>query len=321
MKSGDGFEQAELLVGEEDAGTRIDVYLRAKLEGLSRAIIKREIVEKRLLVNGRPIRKSYPVQPGDRIPLDWYHAIRQATILADPGGELLVAGETARMIAFNKQPGLPTLPKSHRDGNALACRIVARYPELASVGGPLEGGLVHRLDTATSGVILAARTPDDYEDLRLLWRLHRVRKEYVAILEGELVRSLNIRKGMAHQSAKRMKIDANGISAQTFVTPIARAANGKRTLAQIEIREGRRHQIRLHTADAGHPVCGDAIYGNGTETDRLLLHAFALELTVPGDETRAFHADPPADFLHFTEKWFGGDGLDAITKLRRPSET
>ncbi|NNE07518.1 MAG: RluA family pseudouridine synthase, partial [Gemmatimonadetes bacterium] len=300
--------------------TRIDVFLPARLEGLSRAIIRREIEAKRLLVNGRPVRKSYPVQAGDRIPLAWYHALRQATILPDPEGELVVIEETPRMIAFNKQPGLPTLPKTHRDTNALACRIVARYPALAAVGGPLEGGLVHRLDTATSGVILAARTPDDYEDLRLLWRLHRVKKEYVAILDGNLVRSLNIRKGMAHQSGKRMKIDANGLAAQTFVTPIARAKNERRTLARVEIREGRRHQIRLHTADAEHPVSGDTIYGGGEETDRLLLHAIALTLTVPGDEERFFFADPPADFLHFTEKWFGGDGLDAITKLRSPSE-
>lgn len=320
MTSSDGFEQAEILVGEEDAGTRIDVFLSAKLDGLSRAILRREIEEKRLLVNGRPIRKSYPVRVDDRIPLDWYHALLKATILPDPDGDLIVIEETDRMIAFNKQAGLPTLPKSHRDTDALACRIIARYPALAAVGGPLEGGLVHRLDTATSGVILAARTPDNYEDLRLLWRLHRVKKEYVAILDGNLVRSLNIRKGMAHQSGKRMKIDANGISAQTFVTPIARARNEKRTLARVEIREGRRHQIRLHTADAEHAVCGDTVYGKGEETDRLLLHAFALTLTVPGDEARFFYAEPPADFLHFTEKWFGGDGLDAITKLRTPSE-
>ncbi|MBN1826459.1 MAG: RluA family pseudouridine synthase [Candidatus Eisenbacteria bacterium] len=285
----------EIRVSAVEAGRRIDVLLRERFPGVGRARWKEEIAAGRVLRNDRPVRKGEIAREGDRIFLVPPDAV--PSIAPDPEGPLTVLYEDEASLVVEKEAGLPTLPRNGRDRGALACRVAARYPETATVGRPLEAGLVHRLDTGTSGLLVAARTETAYVLLRDQWRARRVRKEYLALAEGRIVRPFTADAPIGHHpgSARRMIAGAGGRAAETRFEPLY-AASG-RTLLWAELREGRRHQIRVHLAAAGHPVAGDPLYGSGGG-GRMMLHAARVRFISPAGDGVSVNAisDPPADF-------------------------
>lgn len=166
----------EIVVGRDEGNIRVDLFLRARLPGASRALLRREIGAGHILRNGRPIRKGDLLKEGDRLDLRSFDMETDVRIAPDPDSALLVLHENADILVIAKEPGLPTLPRDRSDTHALACRLVARYPELADLGPPFEAGLLHRLDTETSGILVAARTRGAFALLRDQWRWKRVEK-------------------------------------------------------------------------------------------------------------------------------------------------
>ncbi len=304
------------LVEAESAGTRIDVFLRDRLPGTSRAIIRDEISAGRVLVHGRSVSKSRVVREGEEIDLTSFRDRRGEAILPDPEGELRVIHEDARFVVVEKEAGLPTLPKDAEDRNALACRLASRYPETVGVSRPLEAGLVHRLDTETSGLLVAARDVETWQAFRAEWKFRRVQKEYLALVRGEVRKSFTILHPIAHhpRSARRMIISPEGKSAESRV--LAMRPGRKWSLVSVSLREGRRHQIRVHLAEAEHPVAGDPIYGEGPEKDRvprLMLHASWLKFrTDVGARPTGFVSAPPADLTGMIRKRLGDAGIEAM---------
>ncbi len=303
---------SSVVVDAAGAGKRLDLFLRDRLAGVSRGAIRSEIAFGRILVDGKPHAAGRPVREGARIDLSAFRDRRLETIAADGEGELIVVHEEERFLVVEKPPGLAAMPRNGEDTAALACRLVAHYPELADVGGPLEAGLVHRLDNGTSGLLVVARDGDTWEKLREQWKWRRVEKEYFALVKGSLKKTFTILRPIAHhpKSARRMVISDGGRSAESLVRPVR--AGGKSSLVSVSIREGRRHQIRVHLAGAGHPVLGDVLYGKGAEEDhvpRLMLHASWLKFRADGvGEFRSFASAPPADFKEVIRKRLGREG-------------
>ncbi len=303
-----------LVAAEADQGVRVDVFLRDRLLGCSRAILRREIEKGHVLRNGRPIRKGDLLRAGDRIDLRALCLVEETPIAPDPSGPLVVLLETPDLVVVSKEAGLPTLPKNESDTRALACRLVARYPELLRVGPPFEAGLLHRLDTETSGLLAAARTRESYDALRDQWRWRRVEKVYLALVEGEARGSFTMLMPIAHhpKSRKKMAVSKKGRSAETRCRSLITARRS--SLVLVHLREGRRHQIRVHLASAGHPVRNDTLYSKrGTRGGRLMLHALRLRFRLCEGGERFDVVDPlPAGFVEIVERELGPNAVRAL---------
>ena len=168
--------------------------------------------------------------------------------------------------------------------------VVAAFPEAATAGdNPREGGLVHRLDNGTSGALLVALQPPAFTFLREAIQAGRIRRDYQALVAGDLKESLQIDNPLAHDPRNPRRMVAVAVTvagsraAATLVEPIQRLGNF--TLVAARPRTGMRHQIRVHLAEAGHPIAGDTLYGgpplDALADDRFWLHLAEIEFRSP----------------------------------------
>ncbi len=209
-------------------------------------------------VNGRRARKGTIVRAGDVVTVE---PPRHAAV-ADTAGPLVVLLADDGIVAVDKPPGLPTTI-GRTSGPSLAAMLVARYPEMAALD-PTHGGLVHRLDTGTSGVLVAARTPAMHARLRAAFTTKRVRKEYLAVVVGRLTERTTVDRALSRRPRSRGRmIVARGPTrawpARSDVLPIG--GDDELTLVRLGMRTGVTHQLRVHLATIGHPILGDRRYG------------------------------------------------------------
>jgi 23S rRNA pseudouridine1911/1915/1917 synthase len=173
---------------------------------------------------------------------------------------------------------------------------------------------VHRLDTGTSGVLLAARTAEAYRALRAQFRTHAVTKEYLAVVAGRLERAVRIDApiGQHRGSVRRVRAIASPEAARRYAPrPACTDAAPEQvfadaTLVRARTKTGARHQIRVHLASIGHPLLGDPLYGAETVSpadDGFLLHASRIEWTDPATGAPTYDvAAPPVAWQQHLER-------------------
>lgn len=230
--------------------------------------------------------------------------------------------EDDELLVLAKPSGVPTTPiRADETSGTLLHAAIAIAPAIAEAGPVLEGGAVHRLDTATSGVVLFAKSRATRATLRQLFREHRVEKQYEAIVEGDLdgvfadgpvtvdapIANAGDHVRVRVPAGDEVPSDALEASTPETATDSSRGTNptarsdaleavsivtrtGPRRV-RVTTRFGRRHQVRVHLAHLGLPILGDTMYG-GADAPRLALHARALVLP----DGTAFEAPPPPDF-------------------------
>ena len=211
------------------------------------------------------------------------------------------------IVVVNKPAGLIVHPApGHADGS-VAGELVKSRPGMAAVGSRERPGVVHRLDIETSGVMVFAKTQRAYLRLRAAFEAHgKVTKTYLAVLHGAPKPpsgTLETTIGRKPWDARRMAVDVpGGKRAVTKWSTLKR--QGSLAMVEFVIETGRTHQIRVHAAHLGHPVVGDALYGDkakdrAVRPGRLLLHAVQLEFPHPvTGEMMAFAARSPNDLLY-----------------------
>jgi 23S rRNA pseudouridine1911/1915/1917 synthase len=316
-----------VLTATDPAG-RLDTVLRQRLPELSRTACRAAIAAGLVRVNGRVARKGQRVGNGDRIEVDEAARARPAV----PPVDVPILFLDDALIALDKPAGLPAAARRPGTRPSLAGFLLARFPALGSVGAsPLEAGLLHRLDTGTSGVILAARTAAAWRAVREQFRRREVQKSYLAIVHGHLraPHALSHRLAHAPRPPGRMtvvqerakpsrRLPRHSWPAEATVTPLGSARST--TLVQVELRTGVTHQIRVQLAAVGHPIAGDLTYGgesfSGLLPGRHLLHAVRLILRHPvrGD-VRRIRSPLPTDF----RRTLSEIGYDERTLLRGAS--
>lgn len=300
----------ELEVDEEDAGKRLDVVIAARVPNLSRARAKAMIDEGLVLVGGRRAKKSYAVSTGDRVSLASLPGPVDFDATPDPDLALDVLLETDDFVVVNKAIGVPSHPLRAGEPGTLAGALVARYPEMRGVGySRREPGILHRLDTDTSGVMLAARNARSFEALREQLRAGQIEKRYLARCAGLVPAPDIIDAPIARDPRDRRKVrvcrDPREIKrlaakdARTEVLRSVEAAHG--SLVELRANNARRHQIRAHMAAIGHPLLGDALYGGPAlqGIGHHLLHA--LSIRVAGIDVAASawkHKDSAPELAH-----------------------
>jgi 23S rRNA pseudouridine1911/1915/1917 synthase len=288
---------------------RLDACVLARCPASSRGLVVRAVDAGGVLLNGRSAPKGTRVGPGDRVSVVRLLERADPWIVAQPEIPLAVLLEDAEFVALDKPAGVAVHPLAPGETGTLANALAARFPECVRSGDePSMGGILHRLDGGTSGVILAARTRGAHETIRGQFRRHEVEKTYLAVVEGVVEAGGRVESLLAHTPGDRGKMrvvadigDARGERAMRAVTgyePIAAACG--RTLLRVRIATGVTHQIRCQLASIGHPIIGDRVYGPdpaGGGFGRHLLHAAEILFARPRDGVRIRVASAaPAEF-------------------------
>jgi tRNA pseudouridine32 synthase/23S rRNA pseudouridine746 synthase len=195
------------------------------------------------------------------------------------------------LIVAEKPAGVLSVPGRGADKqDCLSARIRRQFPDAL---------VVHRLDMATSGLMLFARGAETQRRLSWMFRERKIEKRYVAIAAGRLAAAGEIALPIAADwpNRPRQKVDfASGKPSLTRFRLLAHDTAAGNSRIELEPVTGRTHQLRVHLAAAGHPILGDTLYGGetGSRGERLLLHAAVLSLAHPvsGRQLR-FESEPP----------------------------
>jgi 23S rRNA pseudouridine1911/1915/1917 synthase len=222
----------------------------------------------------------------------------------DPTIPLHVILERDDLVVIDKPAGTPTVPLHPGEKGTIANALVARYPEMARIGfSPREPGLCHRLDTETSGLLLAARTVEAFGTLATALKEGRLDKRYLLICQvGDLPELGSIEVPLAPHPKDKKRVypcihprDVARYSPRPAVTHYKRIRQvGLWELVEARAPKAMRHQIRAHFAAVGHPLAGDTLYG-GPDAPGLTRHALhAYYIGWKGDGTvPAFVAKSP----------------------------
>lgn len=297
MCTGNGSRLDLFFVDEGEAGDRFDRVLARRL-GISRAQARALIRSGQAHLGGRPAEPDTRVAAGAAVEVRWEGPGLTPTPFPIP-----IIHEDQAVVVVNKPRGLPVHPVGRMSGPTVVTALLAHGP-LAG-GDPQRPGVVHRLDAPVTGALVLARTPEAYVSLVQQFKERRVKKEYLAVVEGEVevdAGAIEGRVGRDPHEPWRMGLQTRGKEARTEFTVLARYPG--RTLLLVRPITGRTHQIRLHLGAIGHPVVGDPFYG-GKGTGPLFLHAWRLGFCHPSDGVwREFEAPPPPEF----SGWLAGRG-------------
>lgn len=250
-------------------------------------------------VNGKRVKKGDFISAGDVIELARAPVSGDAMRPApDPSMQLVILLERPDIVVVDKPAGIPSQPLRAGELGTIANALAHRFPECAAIGDdPRDGGLVHRLDIGTSGVLVAARTPDAYRALRDAFGEKVVEKTYLAITEGRPV-SKETDAPLA-QRGKKVAVDqTDGLAAYTSFsvekswTVAADALAGatgspgrqvELALVRCTAQTGRMHQVRAHLAHLAAPILGDTLYGGSPYEGGFFLHASSIAFTLGGE--------------------------------------
>ncbi len=227
-----------------------------------------------------------------------------AEVEPDPNILFDVVYEDEDVIVVNKPAGLPVHPGAGRPNGTLVNGLLNRYPELADIGETHRPGIVHRLDSGTTGLLVVARNEFAYTSLVEQLSNHDAQRGYVCLVHGSMqsnAGSIDAPVGRSQRDRTKMGVTASGKQAVThYVVEERFNEPAEYSFLNIELETGRTHQIRVHLTAIDHPIVGDDVYGGSRgpiSSDRPLLHAQRLSFTHPrSGETGEFQAALPADF-------------------------
>ncbi len=287
-------------------GERIDRAI-ALLTGWSRADVQALLARDAIVVDGRPVGKSHRLVAGTVIEL-----LEDPAVDVAPEGDAGIAVDVRYadddLIVVAKPAGLVVHSGAGHANGTLVNGLLARFPEIATVGDELRPGIVHRLDRDTSGLLVAARSPRGYESLVDQISTRHVERRYVALAWGALSSPRGVIDapiGRSTSRRTRMAVRESGKAARTAYEVRTTYDEPACTLLDCRLETGRTHQIRVHLSAIGHPIVGDRTYGGARETiklDRPFLHAAFLAFDQPTTGERLTFADPlPADLAEVLE--------------------
>jgi 23S rRNA pseudouridine1911/1915/1917 synthase len=295
------------VVEAPQAGQRLDKLVVTLVPGLGRKGARRLFEEGRIRINGKRPNKGDVARQGDEVTIVLPDTSGPDAI-AEPDAPLEVRLETEHLVVVEKPAGQPTAPIRDGERGTLANALVGHYPEMAGVGhSPREPGLVHRLDTDTSGLVVAARTAAAFEALSQGLKLGKLEKAYLLVCQADGLGSAgDIAIPIAHHPKDKKRMypclhprDVARYRPRDATTTFRNlGAAGEWALVEARAAAAIRHQIRVHMAAIEHPLAGDALYGGSVVAGlgRHALHASHVgwkgDAIVPAFE---INSDLPAD--------------------------
>ncbi len=288
-------------------GIRLDAALLMRFPSTTRALVREACAAGDVKVNGRATEKGRKLKGGETIEVVALPEAADNRVQPNRAVAVRPLFEDAALLAFDKPAGIPVQPLSRREANTLMNGVVARWPEVATVGdAPFMAGALHRIDADTSGLVLVARTQAAFEAMRAQFAAHTVEKTYLALVEGAVAGGGTLENDLVHDPSlpycrmivrkasnqdlkgpnglKGLK-DDRAMRAITTFRPLALTRRGMEelTLLEVKIRTGVTHQIRAQLAAAGMHIVNDRLYGAFAVEDMVghCLHALAAAFVHP----------------------------------------
>lgn len=280
---------------------RLDKALVAKLPEYSRTRLQALIKDGFVSVGGHTaIKGGQMVEPGQVVRIELPPP--EPTDLIPEAIPLEIIFENQDVIVINKPAGMVVHPSVGHSSGTLVHAVLAHTPDLQGIGGEQRPGIVHRLDKDTSGLILVAKNDLAHRWLQDQFRLRKVEKVYLALVDGTPpTPEGRIEAAISRDPAKRkrMAVVPAGRGRDSITEYQTCETFPAHTLVEAHPHTGRTHQIRLHLAFLGTPIVGDTIYGRRKPTldiSRHFLHAARLTILLPGESSPCtFNAPLPED--------------------------
>ncbi len=271
-------------ITKEHHGRKLLDYLR-KTIGLSRAeLVSLKQKENGIRLNDVTVTVRTVLSEGDILILDRADTHNSTTILPLPI-PIDILYEDENLIALNKPAGMPTHPSHDHQEDTLANGLAYQFAER---GIPFIFRAVNRLDRDTSGVVLVAKNRGTAFALSREMNEGRIVKRYLAVVTGTLTHGGIVERAIRRRAESSMErmicLPHEGQYAKTVYEPLSH--QNDLTLLSVMPETGRTHQIRVHLASLGYPICGDTLYGNPAGSPfirRQALHALSLTFIRPSD--------------------------------------
>ena len=281
------------------ADERLDLFLVRRLPDLSRSYAQRLIADGQITVDGTARKANYKLRGGEKIACTMAPAEEIEICAEDIPLDILY--EDADIIVVNKARGMVVHPAAGIYTGTLVNALLWHCHDLSGINGALRPGIVHRLDKDTSGVMVAAKNDMAHHYLARQIRDKDARREYRAIVHGNIVPRAGVITGdIGRHPTDRKKmaiVRENGKPATTHFEVLERF--GSYTYVSCRLETGRTHQIRVHMTSIGHPLVGDPKYTAKKNPFAIVgqaLHSLSLSLTHPRTGTEmTFTAPLPAD--------------------------
>jgi len=280
---------------------RLDKFLVGQLQEFSRSRIQGLIADGFVDVNGLAAKKA-----GQTLESGFSVTVRipppAPTDLVAEDIPLDIVFENADLIVVNKPAGMVVHPAAGHSSGTLVNAVLGYDPDIEGIGGEERPGVVHRLDKETSGLILLAKNERAHRWLQDQFRLRKVNKTYLALVDGKPPTPSGrveayIGRDPSHRKRMAIVPESRGREAISEYKTVESFRN--HTLLEFHPLTGRTHQIRLHCAFLGCPIVGDEVYGRkklSVEIHRHFLHAYRLKIILPGErETNLFEAPLPEE--------------------------
>ena len=268
-------------------------WLLKNLKG-SKSKIKATLQGKGIRVGGKTVTQyDYLLKPGVKVAVS---KNKRSTAETFKSRYLKIVYEDRYLVVVDKNVGILSMAAGHSSLNVK--RVLDDY--FKATEQKCRAHVVHRLDRDTSGLLIYAKDMEAEQILEHNWHDIVYDRRYVAVVSGEMEEDegtiASYLKDNAAYITYSSPIDNGGKYAVTHFRTLARAVD--HSLVEYKLETGRKNQIRVHSADMGHPVCGDIKYGNGDDPiGRLCLHAYVLSFWHPiTNERMEFETPIPADF-------------------------
>lgn len=278
----------KLIISDEDGVVRVDKYLALKFPEYSRAALAKLFTLNLIKLKGEPIQPGFKLRPGAEIEYDLGPLQEKPEVIALP-----ILYEDKDVLVVDKPAGII----SHARGRFWQEASVASFirDRISGMDGE-RGGIVHRLDRATSGVMICAKNEATLKFLQKQFHDRKVEKTYIActrrepkeqtaIIDAPIARDI--------KDPKKFRVDPMGKSAQTEYWVVKTSEHKSQIL--LKPKTGRTHQLRIHLGFIKCPIIGDELYG-GEQFERMLLHASTLTIMHPNGELKTFESKLPPIF-------------------------
>lgn len=275
-------------ITEEHGVVRVDKHLANLFPEYSRSALAKLFTIKLIKFKGEPIEPGYKLRPGAVVEYDLGPLQEKPEVIPLP-----IIYENDDVLVVDKPAGII----SHARGKFWQEASVASFirDRISGMSGE-RGGIVHRLDRATSGVMICAKNEATLKFLQKQFHDRKVNKTYLAVIDHmpkEPTAIIDAPIGRNLKDPKTFHVTKDGKSAETKYEVINE--DSRWVTVKLSPKTGRTHQLRVHMQYINCPIIGDQLY-KGKEYERLLLHAHTLELTVPGGERKVFTAAIPTVF-------------------------
>ncbi len=279
-------EKVVLTVSSADAGTRLDKYVVAQIENVTRSHVQKLIADGFICINGVPASSNhYVLRAGDVIEV----ALRPAEEVNITASDipLDIVYEDSDVIIVNKPKGMVVHPApGHTDDTMVNALMFHAGDNLSGINGELRPGIVHRIDRDTTGLLVVCKNDAAHNFLADQLSVHSINRIYYCLVFGRLKEkegTVDAPIARHKTDRKKMAIDKSGRNAVTHYREIFEFSAGY-SLVECKLETGRTHQIRVHMSSIGYPLVGDEVYGRHKQpykTEGQMLHAAVLGFIHP----------------------------------------